>query len=162
MHINKGFKSEIIKQTFRLRHLLIYTYYTSQKSAIQICKPHYLSRLAHFLYGCSSVCSGSVSITEVSFSFRFSSMLRTFSHSVFPFSSSSKAKVSVVKFQRLNNEICFLPSGNNLGNELGYPLVTESGFFLLVGLFFFHNGLDNLGSELAVLVILLHFDSLCQ
>ena len=92
MHINKGFKSEIIKHTFHLRHLLIYTYYTSQKSAIQICKPHYLSRLAHFLSGCSSVCSGSVSITEVSFSFRFSSMLRAFSRSVFSFSSSSKAK----------------------------------------------------------------------
>ena len=92
MHINKGFKSEIIKHTFHLRHLLIYTYYTSQKSAIQICKPHYLSRLAHFLSGCSSACSGSVSITEVSFSFRFSSMLRAFSRSVFSFSSSSKAK----------------------------------------------------------------------
>ena len=60
------------------------------------------------------------------------------------------------------NKIRFLPSGNSLGNELGYPLVTESRFFLLIGLFFLHNGLDNLGSELAVLVILLHFDSLCQ
>ena len=72
--------------------LSIYTYYTSQKSAIQICKPHYLSRLVHFLSGCSSACSGSVSITEVSFLFRFSSMLRAFSSFVFSFSSSSKAK----------------------------------------------------------------------
>ena len=71
-------------------------------------------------------------------------------------------QVSVIKLQRLDNKIRFLPSGNSLGNELGYPLVTESRFFLLIGLFLLHNGLDNLGSELAVLVKLLHFDSLCQ
>ena len=71
-------------------------------------------------------------------------------------------QVSVIKLQRLDNKIRFLPSGNSLGNELGYPLVTESRFSLLVWLFFLHNGLDNLGGELAVLVILLHFDSLCQ
>ena len=71
-------------------------------------------------------------------------------------------QVAVVKFQRLDNKIRFPASGNALGNELGDPFITESRFFLLIGLLFLHNGLDNLGSELAILVILLHFDSLCQ
>ena len=44
-------------------------------------------------------------------------------------------QVSVIKLQRLDNKIRFLPSGNSLWNELGYPLVTESRFFLLIGLF---------------------------
>ncbi len=57
-----------------------------------MCKSAYRSQFTHFLSGCSSACSGSVSITEVSFSFRFSSMLKAFSRSVFSFSSSSKAK----------------------------------------------------------------------
>ena len=52
----------------------------------------YLSRFAHFLSGCSSLWSGSVSITERSFSFRLSSILRAFSRSIFSRSSSSKAK----------------------------------------------------------------------
>uniref|UniRef100_UPI003FF0C79C hypothetical protein n=1 Tax=Pseudoruminococcus massiliensis TaxID=2086583 RepID=UPI003FF0C79C len=39
-------------------------------------------------------------------------------------------QVSVIKLQRLDNKIRFLPFWNSLGNELGYPLVTESRFFL--------------------------------
>ena len=52
-------------------------------------------------------------------------------------------QVSVIKLQRLDNKIRFLPSGNSLWNELGYPLVTESRFFLLVMLLI-HLGLNTL------------------
>lgn len=56
-----------------------------------MCKFDYLSRSVFFFSGVSSSCSGSSSITGVSFSFRFNSMLRAFSRSVFSFSSSSNA-----------------------------------------------------------------------
>lgn len=92
MRIDKGFKFEIIKHGFHLRFNTSCTYYTSPKRSLQIYKQHYLSRFAHFLSGCSSLWSGSVSITERSFSFRLSSILRAFSRSVFSRSSSSKAK----------------------------------------------------------------------
>ena len=57
-----------------------------------MCKTRiYLSRLAHFLSGDSSLCSGSSSSTAGSFWSKFSSMLRALSRSDFSFSSSSKA-----------------------------------------------------------------------
>ena len=36
--IYKSFKSERIRHRYHLRHFLIYTYYTAQISAIQMCK----------------------------------------------------------------------------------------------------------------------------
>ena len=66
MRIDKGFKFEIIKHGFHLRFIT--------------------------LSGCSSLWSGSVSITERSFSFRLSSILRVFSRSAFSRNSSSKVK----------------------------------------------------------------------
>ena len=57
-----------------------------------MCKSAYRSQFTHFLSGGSSLCSGSVSRTGVSFSSRLSSMFRALSLSVFSFSSSSKAK----------------------------------------------------------------------
>ena len=71
-------------------------------------------------------------------------------------------QVSVVKLQRLDNKIRFLSFGNGFRNELGYPFITESRLFLLVWLFFLHNGLDNLVRQFSVLVKLFHFDSLRQ
>ena len=59
-------------------------------------------------------------------------------------------QVSVVKLQRLDNKICFLSFGNGFRNELGYPFITESRLFLLVWLFFLHNGLDNLVRQFSV------------
>lgn len=54
-----------------------------QKS-LQIYKQHYLSRFAHFLFGLFLALSGSVSITERSFSSVSSSILRAFSRSASP------------------------------------------------------------------------------
>ena len=71
-------------------------------------------------------------------------------------------QVSVVKLQRFDNKIRFLSFGNGFRNELGYPFITENRLFLLVWLFFLHNGLDNLVRQFSVLVKLFHFDSLRQ
>lgn len=75
-----------------LRLFLIVLYYTAQNKAIQMCKLDFTSPVRTFFYDGSSFCSGLSSITTLSFSFRFSSILRTFSRSVFSFSSFSKAK----------------------------------------------------------------------
>ena len=53
---------------------------------------------------------------------------------ILPFPVFAPLQVAVVELQRLDNEVRFLPSGDGLGDELGYPLVLEGGLFFLVGL----------------------------
>ena len=71
-------------------------------------------------------------------------------------------QMAVIKLQRFHNKVRFLPSGNRLGDELGYPFITEGRLLPLVWFFLLHNGLDNLVRELIILHKLLHFDSLCK
>lgn len=70
----------------------IYHHYTTSNNAIQFCKSLYRSQFTYFLSGCSSVYSGSASITARSFLSRFNSILRAFSRSDFSFSFYSKVK----------------------------------------------------------------------
>ena len=77
---------------------------------------------------------------------------------ILPFPVLAPLQVAVVELQRLDNEVRFLPSGDGLGDELGYPLVLESGLFFLVGLFLLHDALDDLIGELALLHELFHLD----
>ena len=48
-------------------------------------------------------------------------------------------QVSVVELQRLDHKVGFLPFGDSLRDELGYPFITKSGLFPLVWLFLLHD-----------------------